>query len=145
MRDVGLGNKVYSPDLQTFELEGPTGIFGTLASVVVGPIRLLLRVMHNIVILPAALLESYASGLLIVSVILLVTGIVDIIVFKKWPLLVSQIPAVLLAVRLKQKASRGVQLAKAKVEVEIDDEQINELCNGIYDKLDAAIGIEEEK
>ena len=140
MRDVGLGDKVYSPDLQTFELEGPSGLFGTVASVLVGPIRLVMRCSHNIMVLPANLLASYAEGLLIVSSLLLVVGIFDFLFLGKWPLLVSQVPLIILAVKLKASASKAVIKAQEKVEVEIDTKKVEELCNTLYDEIDAALG-----
>lgn len=140
MRDVGLGDKVYSPDLQTFELEGPSGVFGTVASVLVGPIRLVMRCAHNIMILPANLLASYAEGLLIVSAIMLTVGVFDFLLLGKWPLLVSQVPLIILAVKLKASASKAVVKAQEKAEVEIDTEKVEELCNTIYDEIDAALG-----
>lgn len=140
MRDVGLGDKVYSPDLQTFELEGPTGIFGTLASIIVGPLRLLMRVTHNIVILPANLLASYADGLLLVGAVLTALGVVDFLVFRKWPLLVSQLPVIILAIKLKAAASKAVLQAEEKHEVEIDTTQVEKLCNTIYGELDEVLG-----
>lgn len=144
MRDVGLGDKVYSPDLQTFELEGPSGVFGTLASILVGPIRLLLRVMHNIMILPANLLASYADGLFVVGALMLGAGVFDFIVYHKWPLLVSQIPVMILAIKLKAGASKAVASSLEKTEVEIDVEQVEELCNSITDELDAIVGKESD-
>lgn len=145
MRDVGLGDKVYSPDLQTFELEGPSGVFGTLASVLVGPIRLLMRVMHNIMILPANLLASYADGLFIVGALMLGAGVFDLLVYGKWPLLVSQIPVMILAVKLKAGASKAVKSSTEKTEVEIDVEKVEELCNSITAELDSIIGKEREE
>lgn len=140
MRDVGLGDKVYSPDLETFELEGPSGVFGTVASIVVGPVRMIMRVMHNIVILPAELLASYAEGLLIVGCAMMAVGIFDFLVFHKWPILISQIPVIFLSLKLKAKATEAVVKSKEKTEVEIDTEKVEELCSSVYEEIDAALG-----
>lgn len=136
MRDVGLGDKVYSPDLQTFELDGPTGAYGMIASLFVGPLRLLTRVVHNVMILPADLLSSYASGLFVTSSVLLVIGIIDLVLYHKWPLVVSQIPVLAISVYLSNKAKAAVVKANVKAEVEIDDEQVEELCNSLIPELD---------
>ena len=86
--EYGYGDKVYSSDLQTFSLEGTSGIFGTVASLLVGPIRLLSRVTNNIMVLPANLLESYADGVVVIGAILAALGVVDWLVFDKWQLLI---------------------------------------------------------
>lgn len=138
------GPKVYSPDLQTFSLEGRSGIFGTIASIVVGPIRLLSRVSHNIMILPAGLLGSYAEGLLFVGVVVTLLGVVDLVFFRKWPLLVSQLPVLLAAVHFKAKARKAVVIAETKHEVEIDNAQVEDLCDQIFTELDAKLGMEEQ-
>lgn len=136
--------KVYSPDLQTFSLEGRSGIFGTLASLIVGPIRVISRVAHNVMILPADLLASYAEGLLIVGVVLEVIGIADYVFWHKWPLMVSQLPVIASAIHLKAKAKKAIVIAETKHEVEIDLDQVTELCNTIYQELDAIVGKTEE-
>lgn len=136
--------KVYSPDLQSFSLEGRSGIFGTLASLIVGPIRVISRVAHNVMILPADLLASYAEGLLITGIIFELLGIVDYIFFDKWPLLVSQVPVIASALHLKAKARRAIVISETKHEVEIDTDQVTELCNTIYGELDAIVGNTEE-
>lgn len=143
MRDMGLGDKVYSPDLQTYELEGTTGLFGTIASLVVGPIRIVSRVMHNIMILPANLLDDYARGLLVISILFTGLGLADLIVFRKWPLVVSQIPVLIIAAVLRQRTSKAAIVAAQKREVEIDDEQVQELANSLYRELDIVIGKEQ--
>lgn len=143
MRDVGLGDKVYSPDLQTYELEGPTGVFGTIASLVVGPIRIVSRVMHNLMVLPANLLDDYARGLFLVSAIFTAVGFADLIVFRKWPLLVSQFPALAISAVLMKKTSRAVTVAAQKREVEIDDQQVQDLANSLFKELDVVVGKEQ--
>lgn len=140
MRDVGLGDKVYSPDLQTFELEGASGVFGTLASIIVGPIRIMTRVTHNIFVMPATLQVSYANSLLVISALLALVGLFEILVFRKWPLLVSQIPALLVALKLRISANRATVKSKEKREVHIDREQVTELCESLYTELDNITG-----
>lgn len=136
-------DKVYSPDLVPYEFSGASGLFSTIASIIVGPIRLLLRVVHNIMILPAGMMASYAEGLLIIGAMVGVIGVIDFILRGRWPLLVSQIPVILLAVKLKATASRATEIALIKSEVEIDTDKVEELCNGIVPELDAIIGKDE--
>ena len=131
--------KVYSPDLKTISFEGLTGVFNIIGSVVTAPVRLLLRVVHNIVILPADLMLSYAESLFLVGVVLEIIGIFDFFILHKWVLLVSQVPVIILAVKLKSSASRSVTIARQKTEVEIDTEKIEELCNEISTELDAIV------
>lgn len=139
MRDVGLGEKVYSPDLQTFELDGPTGVFGVVAALLVGPLRLITRVVHNVMILPADLLASYASGLFVVGAIMTVIGAIDLVFYRRWPMLVSQIVVLGLAIMLKSKARVASEKADVKAEIEIDDKKVEDLCNSLVPQLDAII------
>ena len=141
--EVGYGEKVYSPDLKVFDLDGRSGIFGTMASIAVGPLRLLMRVSHNIMILPANLMETYANGLLVIGIIMASLGVVDWLVFKHWPLIVSQIPVIVFAVHLRSRARKAVELADTKYEVEIDNSQVENLCNQIYTDLNNIVGKED--
>lgn len=136
MRDVGLGDKVYSPDLSNFELEGPSGVFGTIASFVTGPIRLVTRVFHNIPILPADLQKEYFNSLLFTSVAVTLIGVVDFVVYRKWPLLLSQLPLIFLSIKQSNKAARVLSQAQVKREVDIDQQQVAELCESVYDKIE---------
>lgn len=142
MRETGVGRKVYSPDVKNYSLEGMSGIYGTVASLFVGPIRLLLRVMHNLMILPVGLLKSYSSGLLFVGIVMEVLGIIDYVAFHKWPLFVSQIPIIVIAIILNQRVARAEKRIEKIREVEIDVERVEELCGTIYDELDNIVGKE---
>ena len=141
-RDFGYSRKVYSPDLRTFSLEGKSAIFGTVASIFVGPIRIILRVLHNIMILPANLMKDYANSLFIVGIVFGVIGVVDFILFSKWPLIISQVPVIGLAIILKRTASKSIAISEEKREVEIDMKAVEDLCNTIYSEIDSAIGKE---
>lgn len=132
-------SKVYSPDITPFGMEGKSGATGILLSFVVAPIRLVSRVIHNICILPANLLEEYANALIFVSGVMLGLGIVSFFVEKKWCLLVSQIPALYIALRLKAQARRSVDIAEEKREVDIDLDLVTENCSAIYNELDKII------
>lgn len=134
------GGKVYSPDIQSYSFEGSSGVFGTIASFIVGPIRFVVRVTHNICILPADLLYSYAGGLMLVGGIVCSIGVLDFVVFHKWPLLVSQIPVIILAWWLRKTSSQAVQRSEEKTDVEIDTKQIEDLCSGIYDEINSELG-----
>lgn len=134
--------KVYSPDIKPFSLEGKSGLFSTIASFLVGPVRLLLRVMHNIMILPADLLSDYANGLILVSGIFGAVGLLDLLIFRRWPLLVSQIVTAALGLYWRQKAEHAVVVAMEKNEVDIDTAQVNDLCNEIIGELDELVGKE---
>lgn len=133
------GAKVYSPDLGVFSLEGRSGVFGTLASIIVAPIRISTRVVHNVFSLPANLAYDYSNALLITSVVMLVMGIVDLFLYKKWPLLVSQIPAIYYATRLKKRAMKSKAKAEEERIVDINVQEIEELCNTVYTELNEAI------
>lgn len=134
--------KVYSPDIQPYSFEGSSGLFNTISSIFVGPIRLLMRVPHNIMILPVDLLADYASGLIVTCIVMIALGFVDYVVFHKWPLLVSQLPVLIVATRLRARASRYVGKEEEKREVNIDYEQVQNLCATVYDEIDNAIGKE---
>lgn len=133
------GMKVYSPDIKPYSFEGRSGVFGTLLSIIVAPIRITTRIMHNIFILPSNLQESYADGLLLVSAAMAVIGIVDLFMYKKWPMVVSQIPAIYYAIRLKKQAMKSTAIASAKREVDIDFDGVEELCESVFDDLEKIV------
>ena len=130
------GMKVYSPDIKPYSFEGRSGVFGTLLSIIVAPIRITTRVMHISFILPANMQEDYAKALYFLAVAMSVLGVVDLVFYKRWPLLISQIPVVYYATRLRGQAQRSTAIAKSKREVEIDTDVVGDLCNTIYDDLE---------
>ena len=137
--DVNKVPKVYSPDITPFGMEGKSGAIGVLLSFVVAPIRLVSRVMHNIFILPADLLGEYANALMTVSSLMMLLGIASFVFEKKWCLLVSQIPAIYIALRLRKQAQKSTAIAQEKREVNIDLELVSDNCGTIYDELDKII------
>lgn len=131
--------KVYSPDIKPYSFEGKSGIFGTLLSIIMAPVRIISRVTHNVFILPANLQEGFADKWLLVSCILLAIGFLDFVIEKKWPLLVSQIPGIFLSLRLKRQASKSTEIATEKREVDIDIDQVTELCNSVYSEFESIV------
>lgn len=129
--------KVYSPDIQVYSLEGSQGIFRVLASIVVAPIRIVTRVMHNVGILPANLMHQYSIALYVVGGIMAGVGFLDLIFMEKWPLLVSQIPVFYLAYRLNYQAKRAIFASQKKREVDIDTDAVEALVDKVYDELDS--------
>lgn len=140
MKNKDMRRKVYSPDISEYSFEGTEGLFKTVSSIFIGPLRLLMRVMHNIMILPAELLASYSNALLLVSGAMAVLGILDYLVFHKWPLLVSQIPAICIALWFRKKASSAVARSEELREVNINVDEVQEMCNEIYKELDSMLG-----
>ena len=136
MRDVGLGDKVYSPDLSNFELSGPTGVFGTIASIVTGPVRLVTRVLHNIPILPADLLKEYYQSLFITSTTLACVGLVDLVFYNKWLLFVVQIPLIGISLTQPKKINKILKAASVKHEVEFDSQRVADMCEKVYDDIE---------
>lgn len=132
--------KVYSPDIHPYSMEGRSGIFGTLLSFVVAPIRITTRVIHNIFILPANLQEDYADALTTTSLVIGCIGIIDLFMYKKWCLTFSQIPTLYFAYVLKKQARKSTQIALEKREVDIDTEQVQTLCNTVFSELNEIIG-----
>ncbi len=133
-------HKVYSPDITPYSMEGADGVYNTISSILIGPIRLLIRVPHNIMILPANLLDSYATGLLQVGAIMGLLGVIDYIIFHKWPLLVSQIPVLFIAYSMKKKASHAVRKSDELREVDINFQEVKDMCETVYTELDNALG-----
>lgn len=135
--------KVYSPDIDNYSFEGRSGIFGTISAVFVAPVRLIHRVTHNIVILPASMLGSYANGLLMTSITLFVIGIFDYLFYDKWPLFVSQVPVLVVALYLKKMSNRVSTDVEEKREIYIDNVAVEQLCDTVTERLDKIIGKEE--
>lgn len=137
--------KTYATDIQSFDLDGNQSILNIVASVVVAPIRLVMKVLHNICILPAELMCSYAEGLLFVSSVLSVLGVLDLVIYRRWPLLISQLPLVFVSLRLRRKARVSAQAARDKKTVDIDYAKIEEKLNTVYDRIDTSIGKDDNK
>lgn len=132
-------NKTYSPEIKSFSLDDK-GAVNLVAALFVSPIRFVVRVMHNICVLPANLLKDYANGLQLVGFVMLAIGVIDFVLYRRWPLLVSQIPVIMLASSLKKKASKAVSIAAKKDSVDIDYSKVEEILNTVYDRVDNAIG-----
>lgn len=127
--------KVYSPDVVPYSFEGESYLLGTFMSIVVAPIRIVSRVLHNIVILPGDMQLGYSNSLLIVSSILMVIGLLDAMLVGKWPLFISQIPVLLYAMYLKKQATLSSRKKNVKRDIEINTEVVEEMCNSIYDDI----------
>lgn len=127
--------KVYSPDVVPYSFEGESYLLGTFMSIVVAPIRIVSRVLHNIVILPGDMQLGYSNSLLIVSSILMVIGLLDAMLVGKWPLFISQIPVLLYAMYLKKQATLSSRKKSVKRDIEINTEVVEEMCNSIYDDI----------
>lgn len=136
--------RVYSPDIPTYSFEGQSYFLGTILSFLVAPIRIVTRVMHNIIILPADLKEDYAKSLMVTSTVLLILGIFDWVVAGKWMLCVSQVIPLIYAVKLKSSAHQSVELAREKREIEIDMDEVTNICESVYDELNVILGGKEE-
>lgn len=135
----GLGRYVYSSDMRTFDLDGNHSIIMSLVSLLISPVRITLRVMHNIMSMPNALKQVYVKEMLRTSLILELIGLVDFIVYKRWVLVVSQIPVILYAYRAKSRISMAVARDEEVTEVEIDTSMVEELCGTVYDDIDKAL------
>lgn len=136
--------KVYAPDIASYAFDESSAVYKTIVSVLIGPIRLVMRVLHNIPLLPPNLLSEFAGGLVLTSCFLGAIGIFDYAVFHRWPLLFSQTLALLYGLYLKRKVG-GIELTEAEMrEVKIDYELVTDHCNKIYDDLDKILGSAEE-
>lgn len=132
----GKGKKVYSPDITSFSFEGNEGIAHIFAYVLVAPFRIVSRVMHNILILPANLQEQYARGLLIIGGFMTLLGAIDLIVFKKWVLLVSQLPVFIISHKMKQSAQYAIEQQAEEPIIDVDREEVNAMAESVYEELD---------
>ena len=134
-----VNDRVYSPDITHYDLEGMSGIVNTISSIMVAPIRISMRVMHNIFVLPANLQAVYAESLLFICFVMCIFGVADLVLFGKWVLLVSQLPLIIYAMRLKSQAKKSVNVFERKQEVEINIDEVESLCNTVYDELDTVL------
>lgn len=138
------GDLVYSPDLQTYDLAGSRGLLSTVSSFIIGPIRLVSRVSTNIAILPSSLTKAFGNSLLIVGGCFSLLGLVDLLLFKKWPLLVSQVPVIIYGLQQRRSGESSLKKEKAKREVVVDTEALNDYCNTLETEIHKALGNEEE-
>lgn len=131
--------KVYSPDIQPYSFEGKGWVLGTFASIVVAPIRLVSRIMHNIMVMPADLQVEYAQGLLVVAGAVTALGAIDLLFFHKWVMLLSQLPLFPVALKLRASALKASSASKELRHVDVDRKQVEELTETIYDDLDKIV------
>lgn len=132
-------SKVYSPDIQVYNFDGNSGIFGTLLSLIVGPVRVVSRVMHNIFILPAEFVAEYGKSLLLTAAVLEAIGIIDFLFYNRWPLAVSQLPLFYLSYRFMKYGKKSAEIADEKREVDINLTEVEEKCKEIYDDLNEIV------
>lgn len=133
------GKRVYSPDIEPYSFEGKSGLFNTISFIITAPIRLVTRVMHNLLVMPANVQEAYADGLLVVALLTAALGVIDYIMFHKWVLVVSQLPLIPLAIKVKKDATAARGAAKEKRKVDIDKGQISALVGTVYDDLNKVL------
>ena len=139
------GDLVYSPDLQTFDLSGNRGLLSTASSFIVGPIRLVIRVTTNLFMLPSHLVGTYANSLVITSAVFTILGAIDLLMFRKWPLIVSQVIPWVVAFKLKLLARvHKSDDPMPKHNIDIDVNALNNYCNQIEGELNAALGWQKE-
>lgn len=136
MMDEQRGTKVYSPDIKPYSMEGKGGLLRTISYIIVAPIRLVSRVMHNIFVMPANIQDEFAEGLMVVAGLTAILGLVDLIVFKKWVLLVSQLPLFPIAYKVRKDALSAKVVAKEKPVVDIDKAEVAALATTVYDDLE---------
>lgn len=131
--------KVYSPDITPYSFEGRGGLFHTIAYFIVSPFRLISRVMHNIFVMPANIQDEFAEGLLVVAACVSVLGLIDLLVYHKWVLLVSQLPLFPIAIKVRKNALEAKEIASTSRTVDIDTEQVSALVEGVYDELKKSV------
>lgn len=131
--------KVYSPDITPYSFEGKGGLFNTISYFIVSPFRLISRVMHNIFVMPANIQDEFAEGLLVVACCVTVLGLIDLIVYHKWVLLVSQLPLFPIAIKIRKNALEAKDIASTSRTVDIDTEQVAHLIETVYDDLNNVV------
>ena len=97
------------------------------------------RVMHNIFVMPANIQDEFAEGLFVVALLTSILGVVDLVLYHKWVLLVSQLPLFPVAYYVRKKALTAKEVAKSKRTVEIDYDQVEELVSTVYNDLNKIV------
>ncbi len=134
--DESKSTKVYSPDIRPYSFEGKGGLLSTISYTIVAPIRLVSRIMHNIFVMPANIQDEFAEGLMVVAGCTAVLGLIDLILYGKWLLLVTQLPLFPIAYKIRQRALSSKAAAREKRTVDIDIAQVTKLSNSVFDDLD---------
>lgn len=141
--NVGVSDLVYAPDVMVQELDGKHNLIFSLVSLIISPVRICLRVMHNIAIMPAKLKKEFLNELITIAVVMEIIGLIDFLLNHKWPLAISQIPVLIYAYRARSKVVVAVEKDAEVTEVDIDSEEVEKMCITVYDKLDAVLEEEE--
>lgn len=135
-------NRSYSKDISEFELGGLSGVIGTIASFVVSPIRVTSRVCHNIILTPPSMLKTYGASLLGVSIATFVLGVLDSLVYGKPYLLLASLASAFIGWFIFKRGARYKSLEGDKRIVQIDNGEIETLCNSIYDEIEEVLSNE---
>lgn len=130
--------KVYSPDIVSYKFEGTEGLAHTIAFALVAPFRIVSRVMHNIFVMPANIQDEFAEGLFVVAIVVGALGVVDLFVYGKWALLISQIPLLPISIVLRRKALLAVeqQAEEPTVDMSGASEEAKQMAASVYDDLE---------
>lgn len=130
---------LYSPDvvIDTFSLDTMLG--HTLASLCVGPLRIVTRIGSNLALLPPAHLTRCILNMIFVDLFLFVFSLVQSFFIHSYFFpVISFCLLLLLAIWYKKTA---VQEKREEIdkEFDIDSESIESVCNEVYTILDKII------
>lgn len=103
------------------------------------PLMFIIKMTTHIAIMSAKEREVFLKNLLITSIIFEVIGVIDLVFYHRWPLVVAQIPIILYVLRARDKVSIAIERDAVVEQVKIDTEQVEKLGMTIYDDLDKIV------
>lgn len=107
--------------------------------IAVDPLMFIIKMTTHIAIMSAKEREVFLKNMLVTSIIFEVIGVIDLVFYHRWPLVVAQIPVIIYVLRARDKVSIAIERDAVVEQVKIDTEQVEKLGMTIYDDLDRIV------
>lgn len=134
-----IGDFVYSQDLTTTELSLNKAIGHIIASLAIGPIRLITKVASNILLLPYDLLKQYIEHVLFIITSLIFISLIHATFSGRINLLLITILFYPIPLFILYKLTQKKKPIYKKKSISVDFQPLEEECNKIYEELDKII------
>lgn len=127
---------IYSPDVVIDEFNLDTMLGHTLASLCVGPMRIVTRVGSNIALLSPPHLTRCIRNMVFIDLFLFVFSLIQSFFIKSYFFPITSFCVLLLLAIWYKRTAYQEKKEQAEKEFNIDSESIESICNEIYSILD---------
>lgn len=127
---------IYSPDVVIDEFNLDTMLGHTLASLCVGPLRIVTRVGSNLALLSPTHLTRCIRNMMFIDLFLLVFSTIQSFFIKSYFFPITSFGVLVLLAVWYKRITIQKKREQAEKEFEIDSDSIESVCNEIYTILD---------